>query len=81
MENIRKQQFLAVGCTNQFQNGMHLPFSLGVEQQVRHLKEPTLPPKRCLFSRETELSAGNSFANVLGYFGTVEKEDIACTGQ
>ncbi|CAL5428817.1 unnamed protein product [Camellia sinensis] len=80
-ENIRKQQFLAVGCTNQFQNGMHLPFSLGVEQQVRHLKEPNLPPKRCLFSRETELSAGNSFANVLGYFGTVEKEDIACTGQ
>ncbi|XP_028054978.1 uncharacterized protein LOC114259180 [Camellia sinensis] len=60
---------------------MHLPFSLGVEQQVRHLKEPNLPPKRCLFSRETELSAGNSFANVLGYFGTVEKEDIACTGQ
>lgn len=75
-ENIRKQQFLAVGCTNQFQNGMHLPFSLGVEQQVRHLKEPNLPPKR-----ETGLSAGNSFANVLGYFGTVEKEDIACTGQ
>ncbi|THF95436.1 hypothetical protein TEA_003034 [Camellia sinensis var. sinensis] len=64
-----------------FQNGMHVPFSFGVEHQVRHLKEPNLLPKRCLFSRETELSAGNSFANVLGYFGTVEKEDIACTGQ
>ncbi|CAL5355051.1 unnamed protein product [Camellia sinensis] len=71
-----QKQFSAVGCTNQFQNGMHVPFSLGVEHQVRHLKEPNLLPKR-----ETELSAGNSFANVLGYFGTVEKEDIACTGQ
>ncbi|XP_028121592.1 uncharacterized protein LOC114318832 isoform X1 [Camellia sinensis] len=76
-----QKQFSAVGCTNQFQNGMHVPFSFGVEHQVRHLKEPNLLPKRCLFSRETELSAGNSFANVLGYFGTVEKEDIACTGQ
>ncbi|KAL6983470.1 hypothetical protein U1Q18_016856 [Sarracenia purpurea var. burkii] len=88
--NIGKQQFLALERNYQLQNAMHVPFSLGAEQQLQHfscvqnddsrhmvsLMETNLPPKR-----EMELSSGNSFGNYYGYFGTVEKAEIACTGQ
>ncbi|GMP93988.1 hypothetical protein CsSME_00043608 [Camellia sinensis var. sinensis] len=73
----------------QLQNGMHLPFSLGVEQvqqfswiQNDNNQHMASPKESNLFPRRgTELLAGNSFGNYSGYFGTTEKPDIASIGQ
>nr|AEJ76853.1 MADS32 [Gossypium hirsutum] len=36
-ENLGKQQLLPIECTSQFQNEMHVPFRMGIEQQLQSL--------------------------------------------
>ncbi|XP_052171971.1 agamous-like MADS-box protein AGL30 isoform X2 [Diospyros lotus] len=86
-ENIGKQKSLALGnICNQYQNGMHLSSSLGLEQQVQHFSWIQNDDSQHMISQikpsvwETELSGGNSFGNSSGYIGTVEKADISSSG-
>uniref|UniRef100_A0A5B7CB64 Putative MADS-box transcription factor 25 isoform X1 n=1 Tax=Davidia involucrata TaxID=16924 RepID=A0A5B7CB64_DAVIN len=86
-ENLGKQTVLALGCTNQFQNGMQLSFSSSPEQQLQPLswipsnnsqpmvllhEVPSSFPKR-----ETEYSTGTSIGSFSGQFCKGEKVDTA----
>ncbi|XP_059655838.1 agamous-like MADS-box protein AGL30 isoform X2 [Cornus florida] len=85
-ENFGKQPILSLGCTNQFQNGIHL----GHEQQIQPLswipnddsQQMVLAKDTGLFpKRDMDCSAGTSYGGYSGYFGNGEKVEIASTGQ
>ncbi|KAA8532967.1 hypothetical protein F0562_032916 [Nyssa sinensis] len=88
-DDLAKQSVLALGCTNQFQNGMQLPFSSSPEQQLQVQPLSWIPnddsqPMVLLHEdpnlfpkRETEYSAGTSIGSFSGQFCEGEKVDIA----
>ncbi|XP_022724925.1 agamous-like MADS-box protein AGL30 [Durio zibethinus] len=90
MENLGKQQLLSFECTSQFQNEMHVPFRMGIEQQLqplawvpnndsRHMalsEDPNLFPHR-----DVECSASSSFGSYSGYFGTAKSSELSSSGQ
>ncbi|TYH91014.1 hypothetical protein ES332_A13G088300v1 [Gossypium tomentosum] len=89
-ENLGKQQLLPIECTSQFQNEMHVPFRMGIEQQLqslawmpnndsRHMaltEDPNLIPPR-----DVECSASSSFGSYSGYFGTPKSSELSSSGQ
>uniref|UniRef100_A0A5B7BC30 Putative AGAMOUS-like 65 n=1 Tax=Davidia involucrata TaxID=16924 RepID=A0A5B7BC30_DAVIN len=91
-ENLGEQTILALGCTNQFQNEMHLPFSLSPEQQLQPLSwtpnddsQPMVLPEdpNSFSKREMEYSSGTSLGSFSGQICTGEKVEYATasTGQ
>uniref|UniRef100_A0A2N9J5N1 MADS-box domain-containing protein n=1 Tax=Fagus sylvatica TaxID=28930 RepID=A0A2N9J5N1_FAGSY len=89
-ENLQKQQLMSLECSSQFQNGMHIPFRMGAEQQIqplswipnndnRHIifpEDPNLIPHR-----DVECSATSSLGSYSGYFGTGKNSEIPSSGQ
>ncbi|XWS23178.1 hypothetical protein CRYUN_Cryun29cG0098700 [Craigia yunnanensis] len=89
-ENLGKQQLLSLECRSQFQNEMHVPFRMGIEQQLqslawmpnnesRHMalsEDPNLIPHR-----DVECSASSSFGSYSGYFGTAKSSELSSSGQ
>ncbi|XP_022732932.1 agamous-like MADS-box protein AGL30 isoform X2 [Durio zibethinus] len=89
-ENLGKQQLLSLECTSQFQNEMHVPFRMGIEQQLQSLdwmpnndsrhvalsEDPNLIPRR-----DVECSASSSFGSYSGYFGTAKSSELSSSGQ
>nr|POF21245.1 agamous-like mads-box protein agl30 [Quercus suber] len=78
-ENLQKQQFMSLECSSQFQNGMHIPFRIGAEQQLQPLswlpnndsRQIMFPEDPNLLShRDVECSASSSLGSYSGYFGT-----------
>ncbi|KAJ0038454.1 hypothetical protein Pint_22792 [Pistacia integerrima] len=89
-ENIGKQQLMSLECTGQFQNGLHIPFRLGSEQQLQPLswipnndnRHMVLPEDPNLLShRDVECSGSSSFGSYSGYFGTNKSSEISNSGQ
>ncbi|KAK0573280.1 hypothetical protein LWI29_005614 [Acer saccharum] len=88
-ENLGKQQLMSLECSSQYQNGMHIPFRMGSEQQLqpltwipnnenRHMvlsEDPNLLPHRDL-----ECSASSSFGSYSGYFGTGKSSEMSNSG-
>ncbi|XVE53211.1 hypothetical protein DITRI_Ditri02bG0185800 [Diplodiscus trichospermus] len=91
-ENLAKQQLLSLECTSQFQNEMHGPFRMGIEQQLqplawipnnngRHMalsEDPILVPHRDV---EGSASASSSFGSYPSYFGTARSSELSSSGQ
>ncbi|KAM5567225.1 agamous-like MADS-box protein AGL30 [Rosa sericea] len=89
-ENLQKQQLMSLECTSQFQNGLHIPFSMSTEQQLQPLpwipsnenqhivlpEDPNLLPHR-----DIECSASSSFGSYSGYLGTGKSPEISNSGQ
>ncbi|XWS34117.1 hypothetical protein CRYUN_Cryun21dG0012200 [Craigia yunnanensis] len=89
-ENLGKRQLLLLECTSQFQNEMHGPLRMGIEQQLqflawmpnndsRHMalsEDPNLIPHR-----DVECSASSSFGSYSGYFGTAKSSELSSSGQ
>ncbi|KAK9277739.1 hypothetical protein L1049_007286 [Liquidambar formosana] len=89
-ENLGKQQLISLQSTSQFQNGLHIPFRMGVDQQFQHLswipnddsQHMVLPEDPDLLSqRVMECPASSSFGNYSGFFGIGKKSEIANFGQ
>ncbi|XP_031263754.1 agamous-like MADS-box protein AGL30 isoform X2 [Pistacia vera] len=89
-ENLGKQQLMSLECTGQFQNGLHIPFRLGSEQQLQPLswipnndnRHMVLPEDPNLLShRDVECSGSSSFGSYSGYFGTNKSSEISNSGQ
>ncbi|KAG8473221.1 hypothetical protein CXB51_035174 [Gossypium anomalum] len=89
-ENLGKQQLLPIECTSQFQNEMHVPFRMGIEQQLqslawmpnndsRHMAIPEDP--NLIPPRDVECSASSSFGSYSGYFGTPKSSELSSSGQ
>ncbi|PPD82653.1 hypothetical protein GOBAR_DD20413 [Gossypium barbadense] len=89
-ENLGKQQLLPIECTSQFQNEMHVPFRMGIEQQLqslawmpnndsRHMALPEDP--NLIPPRDVECSASSSFGSYSGYFGTPKSSELSSSGQ
>ncbi|KAA3488122.1 MADS-box protein CMB2-like isoform X1 [Gossypium australe] len=89
-ENLGKQQLLPIECIGQFQNEMHVPFRMGIEQQLqslawmpnndsRHMALPEDP--NLIPSRDVECSASSSFGSYSGYFGTPKSSELSSSGQ
>ncbi|XWS64247.1 hypothetical protein CRYUN_Cryun06bG0169900 [Craigia yunnanensis] len=88
-ENLGKQQLLSLECASQFQNEMHLPFRMGIEQQLqplawianndsRHMALPGDP--NLIPHRDVECSASSSFGSYSGYFGTAKSSELSSSG-
>eukprot|EP00257_Ricinus_communis_P018204 XP_015576855.1 agamous-like MADS-box protein AGL30 isoform X1 [Ricinus communis] len=89
-EYIEKQQLMSLECNSQFQNGMHLPFRMGAEQQLPPMQwipnndsqqivlpeDPNLLPHR-----DVECSASSSFGSYSGYFGTGKSSELSNSSQ
>ncbi|XP_015576855.2 agamous-like MADS-box protein AGL30 isoform X1 [Ricinus communis] len=89
-EYIEKQQLMSLECNSQFQNGMHLPFRMGAEQQLPPMQwipnndsqqivlpeDPNLLPRR-----DVECSASSSFGSYSGYFGTGKSSELSNSSQ
>ncbi|XWS69695.1 hypothetical protein CRYUN_Cryun04dG0201000 [Craigia yunnanensis] len=89
-ENLGKQQLLSLECTSLFQNEMHVPFRMGIEQQLQHLAwiptndcrhmalsdDPNLIPHR-----DVECSVSSSFGSYSGYFGMAKSSELSNSGQ
>ncbi|KAG8654132.1 hypothetical protein MANES_05G103601v8 [Manihot esculenta] len=87
---LGKQQFMSLECNNQFQNGMHVPFRIGTDQQLPPMpwipnndsqqivlpEDPNLLPHR-----DVECSASSSFGSYSGYFGTGKSSEISNSSQ
>ncbi|XP_062111581.1 agamous-like MADS-box protein AGL30 isoform X2 [Humulus lupulus] len=89
-ENLQKQQFMSLDCTSQFQNGIHIPFRVGAEQQLQPLswipnndtQNIVLPDDPNLLShRDMDCSTSSSFGSYSGYFGMVRNPEISNSGQ
>ncbi|KAJ4842839.1 hypothetical protein Tsubulata_034332 [Turnera subulata] len=89
-ESIGRQQLIAIECNNQFQNGMHVPFRMGAEQQVPHMswvpnndsQHIVLPEDSNLLShRDVECCGSSSFGSYSGYFGMGKTSELANSGQ
>ncbi|KAF5443346.1 hypothetical protein F2P56_035907 [Juglans regia] len=89
-ENVQKQQLMSLECSSQFQHGMHIPFTMGAEQQLqpfswipnndsRHLFVPEDP--HLLAHRDVECSTTSSLGSYSGYFGTGKNSEIPNSGQ
>ncbi|XVE91512.1 hypothetical protein REPUB_Repub01dG0016200 [Reevesia pubescens] len=89
-ENLGKQQLLSLECTSQFHNEMHVPFRMGLEQQLQSLawmpnndsiqmalsEDPNWIPHR-----DVECSASSSFGSYSGYLGTAKSSELSSSGQ
>nr|XP_048318653.1 agamous-like MADS-box protein AGL30 [Ziziphus jujuba var. spinosa]XP_048318654.1 agamous-like MADS-box protein AGL30 [Ziziphus jujuba var. spinosa]XP_048318655.1 agamous-like MADS-box protein AGL30 [Ziziphus jujuba var. spinosa] len=89
-ESLQKQQLMPLECTGQFQNGLHIPFKMGAEQQLQPLswipnsdnQHMVLPEEASLLPpRDVECSASSSFGSYSGYFGTSKNSEISNSGQ
>ncbi|KAM6571064.1 agamous-like MADS-box protein AGL30 isoform X1 [Cannabis sativa] len=89
-ENLQKQQFMSLDCTSQFQNGLHIPFRVGADQQLQPLswmpnndtQNIVLPDDPNLLShRDMECSTSSSFGSYSGYFGMGRNPEISNSGQ
>ncbi|KAK4598550.1 hypothetical protein RGQ29_015847 [Quercus rubra] len=89
-ENLQKQQLMSLECSSQFQNGMHIPFRIGAEQQLQPLswlpnndsQQIMFPEDPNLLShRDVECSASSSLGSYSGYFGTGKNSEIPNSGQ
>ncbi|PON54133.1 MADS-box transcription factor [Parasponia andersonii] len=89
-EILQKQQFMSLDCSTQFQNGIHIPFRVGAEQQLQPLswipnndsQNIVLPDDPSLLShRELECSTSSSFGSYSGYFGMGRNPEISNSGQ
>ncbi|KAM0987186.1 hypothetical protein ACFX13_011561 [Malus domestica] len=89
-ENLQKQQLMSIKCTSQFQNGLHIPFSMNAEQQLQPLswiltnesRHIVLPEDATLLPhRDMECSASSSFGSYSGYLGTGKSPEISTSGQ
>ncbi|XP_042984359.1 agamous-like MADS-box protein AGL30 isoform X4 [Carya illinoinensis] len=89
-ENVQKQQLMSLECSSQFQQGMHIPFTMGAEQQLQpfswipnndgqHLFLPEDP--HLLAHRDVECSTTSSLGSYPGYFGTGKNSEIHNSGQ
>lgn len=88
-ENLQKQ-LISLECSSQFQNGMHLPFRVGAEQQLQPLswipnndgQQIVLPDDPSLLPhRDMECSTSSSFGSYSGYFGMGRNSEISNSGQ
>ncbi|XP_021660585.2 agamous-like MADS-box protein AGL30 isoform X2 [Hevea brasiliensis] len=89
-EYLGKQQLMSLECNSQFQNGMHVPFRIGAEQQLPPMpwipnndsqqivlpEDPNLLP-----NRDVECSASSSFGSYSGYFGTGKSSELSNSSQ
>ncbi|GMJ04688.1 hypothetical protein HRI_004138000 [Hibiscus trionum] len=89
-ENLRKQQLLPLECTSQFQNEMHVPLRMGIEQQLQSLawipnndRRPMALPEdpNLIPHRDVECSASSSFGSYSGYFSTPKSSELSSSGQ
>ncbi|KAM2113148.1 hypothetical protein ACFX1Q_021873 [Malus domestica] len=89
-ENLQKQQIMSLECTSQFQNGLHIPFSMNTEQQLQPLswiptnesRHMDLPEDTTLLPhRDMECSASSSFGSYSGYLGTGKNPEISTSEQ
>ncbi|RXH69938.1 hypothetical protein DVH24_007194 [Malus domestica] len=89
-ENLQKQQIMSLECTSQFQNGLHIPFSMNAEQQLQPLswiptnesRHMDLPEDTTLLPhRDMECSASSSFGSYSGYLGTGRNPEISTSEQ
>lgn len=81
---------MSLECHSQFQNAMHVPFRMGVEQQLppiswipntdsQHIMLPEDP--NLLPHRDAECSATTSFGSYSGYFGAGKNSELSSSGQ
>ncbi|XP_041010755.1 agamous-like MADS-box protein AGL30 isoform X3 [Juglans microcarpa x Juglans regia] len=89
-ENLQKQQLMSLECSSQFQHEMHMPFSMGSDQQLQPLpwipnddnhhlflpEDPNLLPHR-----DAECSTASSLGSYSGYFCTSKNSEIHNSGQ
>lgn len=89
-ENLGKQQLMSLGSTSQFQNGMHIPFRMGVDQQLQPLswipnndsQHMVLPDDPSLLSqRDLECPVSSSYGSYSSYFGIGKESEISNSGQ
>ncbi|KAK8699763.1 hypothetical protein V6N13_115841 [Hibiscus sabdariffa] len=89
-ENLGKQQLLPLECTSQFQNDMHVPLRMGIEQQLQSLawmpnndSRPMVLPEdpNLIPHRDLECSASSSFGSYSGYFSTPKSSELSSSGQ
>ncbi|KAJ6987556.1 agamous-like MADS-box protein AGL30 isoform X3 [Populus alba] len=89
-EHLGKQHLMSLECHSQFQNAMHVPFRMGVEQQLppiswipnndsQHIMLPEDP--NLLPLRDAECSATTSFGSYSGYFGAGKNSELSSSGQ
>lgn len=89
-KEILQKQLMSLEHSSQFQNGIHLPFRVGAEQQLQPLSwipnndgqhivlpdDPSLLPHR-----DIECSTSSSFGSYSGYFAMGRNLDISNSGQ
>lgn len=89
-DNLQKQQLMSLECSSQFQEGMHMPFTMSSEQQLQPLSwipnnesqqiflpdDPNLLP-----NRDVECTTTSSLGSYSGYFGTAKTSEIHHSGQ
>ncbi|KAJ6982672.1 agamous-like MADS-box protein AGL30 isoform X4 [Populus alba x Populus x berolinensis] len=89
-ENLGKQHLMSLECHTQFQNGMHVPFRMGAEQQLSPLlwmpnndgQHIMLPEEQNLLPhRDAECTASTSFGSYSGYFGAGKHSELSSSGQ
>ncbi|KAB5538517.1 hypothetical protein DKX38_016050 [Salix brachista] len=89
-ENLGKQHLMSLECHGQFQNGMHVPFRMGAEQQLPPLlwipnndsQHIMLPEDQSLLPpRDAECTASSSFGSYSGYFGAGKNSELSSSGQ
>uniref|UniRef100_A0AAU7LJL7 MADS90 n=1 Tax=Hippophae rhamnoides TaxID=193516 RepID=A0AAU7LJL7_9ROSA len=85
-ENAQKQHLMSLECTDQFHNGIHMPYRMGTEQHVQQLpwisnndsQLMVLPKDLSLLSQqEVECSGSSSFGSYSGYFSTGKNSDMS----
>ncbi|KAJ6432279.1 hypothetical protein OIU84_019509 [Salix udensis] len=89
-ENLGKQHLMSLECHGQFQNGMHVPFRMGAEQQLPPLmwipnndsQHIMLPEDQSLLPhRDAECTASSSLGSYSGYFGAGKNSELSSSGQ
>ncbi|KAK9119219.1 hypothetical protein Scep_017312 [Stephania cephalantha] len=89
-ENLGKEQLIALECTTQFQNGMHIPLGMVEEQHAESLswipgnenQHMMLPDDHSLLhQREMECTTDASLPSYSAYFGTGKQPEIDSSGQ
>ncbi|XVF85912.1 hypothetical protein PTKIN_Ptkin17bG0155700 [Pterospermum kingtungense] len=88
-ENLGKQQLQSVECTSQFQNEMHVPFRMSIEQQLQSLawmpnndsrQMPLSDGPNLIPHRDVDCSASSSFGSYSGYFGAAKSSELSSSG-
>ncbi|KAK9116702.1 hypothetical protein Sjap_015649 [Stephania japonica] len=89
-ENLGKEQLIALECTTQFQNGMHIPLGMVEEQHAESLswipgnenQHMILPDDHSLLhQRDMECATDVSLPSYSAYFGTGKQPEIDSSGQ